>query len=100
MIRVEIVDTGIGIENHIIPHLFRAFEQGDASITVRFGGLGLGLAISRYAALHAPSLRFLSHVNLFFRTDPLWRCIKVGSLLPARVRTKEPPSQSIFPRYA
>ena len=51
MLAVEIVDTGIGIEDHVLPHLFRAFEQGDASITVRFGGLGMGLAISRYASL-------------------------------------------------
>ena len=48
MLQVEITDTGIGIESHVMPHLFRPFEQGDASITVRFGGLGLGLAISRY----------------------------------------------------
>ncbi|ELR19588.1 ATPase/histidine kinase/DNA gyrase B/HSP90 domain containing protein, partial [Acanthamoeba castellanii str. Neff] len=47
MLAVEIMDTGIGIEDHVLPHLFRAFEQGDASITVRFGGLGLGLSISR-----------------------------------------------------
>jgi signal transduction histidine kinase len=52
MLAVEIVDTGIGIEDHVLPHLFRAFEQGDASITVRFGGLGLGLSISRYQTRH------------------------------------------------
>ncbi len=52
MLAVEIVDTGIGIEDHVLPHLFRAFEQGDASITVRFGGLGLGLSISRYPHTH------------------------------------------------
>jgi signal transduction histidine kinase len=46
MLRIAVCDTGIGIEGHILPHLFHAFEQGDASITVRFGGLGMGLAIS------------------------------------------------------
>lgn len=47
MLRIEVQDTGIGIETDIIPYLFHAFEQGDASVTLRFGGLGLGLAISR-----------------------------------------------------
>jgi signal transduction histidine kinase len=46
-IEVRIVDTGIGIEPEKIDKIFNAFEQGQTEITRRFGGLGLGLAISK-----------------------------------------------------
>ena len=46
-IEVRVTDTGIGIEEDQIGKIFNAFEQGQASITRRFGGLGLGLAISK-----------------------------------------------------
>ncbi len=46
-IEARIIDTGIGIESDKIGKIFNAFEQGQTSITRRFGGLGLGLAISR-----------------------------------------------------
>jgi Signal transduction histidine kinase len=46
-IRIRITDTGIGIEQEKIDKIFNAFEQGQSSITRRFGGLGLGLAISK-----------------------------------------------------
>jgi len=46
-IQIRITDTGIGIEQEKIDKIFNAFEQGQSSITRRFGGLGLGLAISK-----------------------------------------------------
>jgi signal transduction histidine kinase/CheY-like chemotaxis protein len=46
-VEIQVTDTGIGIESDKIDKIFNAFEQGQTSITRRFGGLGLGLAISR-----------------------------------------------------
>jgi len=47
LLRLHIADTGIGIEPEILPRIFNAFEQGEQTITRHFGGLGLGLAISK-----------------------------------------------------
>lgn len=47
---LELTDTGIGIDPSAIEAIFDPFAQGDPSLQSRFGGLGLGLAISRSLA--------------------------------------------------
>ncbi|MCW5632738.1 MAG: PAS domain S-box protein [Rubrivivax sp.] len=44
---LRVSDNGIGIAPHVLPQLFSAFTQAEASTTRRFGGSGLGLAICR-----------------------------------------------------
>jgi len=46
-IAIRTIDNGIGIDHGKIEKIFNAFEQGQSSITRKFGGLGLGLAISK-----------------------------------------------------
>jgi len=54
---ISVKDSGIGIRKDLLPRIFQAFEQGDVAGQTRFGGLGLGLAISRaITELHGGSI--------------------------------------------
>ncbi|MGC3992285.1 MAG: ATP-binding protein [Chthoniobacteraceae bacterium] len=60
-LEISVSDQGIGIEPENLPSLFNAFEQGGRSITRRYGGLGLGLAISKaLVELHGGTIRATS----------------------------------------
>jgi signal transduction histidine kinase/CheY-like chemotaxis protein len=57
ILTLAIADTGIGIEPEIMERIFNPFEQGERSFERRFGGLGLGLTISKsLAQAHGASL--------------------------------------------
>ena len=60
-LELSISDTGIGIPESYLPHVFDRFSQRDGSTTRAYGGLGLGLAICKQLVeLHGGSIRAAS----------------------------------------
>ena len=55
---LRITDTGVGIAESLLPHIFERFRQADSTTTRAHSGLGLGLAIARHLVdLHGGSIR-------------------------------------------
>jgi len=57
-VRVQVKDSGPGIDPSFLPHVFERFRQADGSTTRTHGGLGLGLAIVRHLLeLHGGTIK-------------------------------------------
>ena len=83
-VAIEISDTGMGIDPEVLPRIFDAFEQGEPDVTRRYGGLGLGLAISKaIVELHGG---FIS-----VRSDGRDR----GTTFSVRLPAEPPPFESV-----
>ncbi len=50
VLHFEVKDTGIGIADSVIKRVFEPFTQGDGSMTRKYEGVGMGLAICRHIA--------------------------------------------------
>jgi PAS domain S-box-containing protein len=60
-IEIQVSDTGVGIHDDFLPHVFERFRQADSGTTRKTGGLGLGLSIVRHIVeIHGGSVRVAS----------------------------------------
>jgi CheY-like chemotaxis protein len=83
---IELSDTGIGIDAEAMGRIFRAFEQGERTITRQYGGLGLGLAIvKRLVEMHNGTVAVRSggrNKGSAFRVElPLSRALQEPSVI-------------------
>jgi PAS domain S-box-containing protein len=88
----EITDNGIGIEIERQTSLFAPFEQADPSIRRQFGGLGLGLAISKHLInLHGGAIEVHSRGRSYGSTfkltlDAVTNCTEKSEVDPQAAR--------------
>lgn len=89
------IDTGIGIEPHMLARIFEPFEQAGDGVAKRFGGLGLGLAIARgLVQEHGGSLEAASAGAGLGATFTLRLPLALASVAPAPPRPESGPSST------
>ena len=98
LLRFEVIDTGIGIEDSIKSTIFSAFMPGDASLTKRHAGVGIGLALSkRLIELMDGTIDFESTkgsgARFWFQIPETTTLSAAGSQLPAPIIATDRPQQ-------
>lgn len=86
-LRISVQDSGIGIAPDLLPQIFNAFEQGDIRITRQFGGLGLGLAITK-------ALVDMHHGGITAESDGKGKGARFIVTLPLESGVSEPAADS------
>lgn len=85
-VRFEVTDTGIGISQEALPHLFEDYTQADRSMGRQFSGTGLGLSISkRLVHLFGGEIGLsstLDHGSTFWFTVPFVEAHDIGAVSP------------------
>ncbi len=94
-LRVDVIDTGIGMTPEQANRIFDAFTQADASTTKRYGGTGLGLTIAqRFAEMMGGDIWVTSEVGV--GTTFTFK-LPLRASLTLRPPTSEPREQSVDP---
>jgi PAS domain S-box-containing protein len=96
-VRIDVSDTGKGIEPEFLPFVFDRFRQADSSSARRFGGLGLGLSLVKHLVeLHGGTIVVASqgvgHGSNFTVTLPRRQLEFLGptpAVAPREVRTDD-----------
>jgi len=95
-LRIEVTDTGIGIDRDQMTNLFEPFRQGDSGMARRFGGTGLGLAIvKRLVKLLGGSITVQSTPSAGSTFTVILPCLIVASPLDRPILVRNDPASGM-----